>query len=381
VVRVALVGPVYPYRGGIAHYTTMLARSLAERHETLVISFRRQYPNWLYPGKTDRDPSREPLRAEAEYLLDPLYPWTWWRTANRIASFGPDVVVLQWWTTFWAPAFGALSWLLRRRGLKVVFLIHNVLPHEERAWDASLARLTLRVARDFIVQTEEEKRRLSWLLPNLPAESVTVCAHPLYGMFAEKSIPAHQARHALELPVDVPVLLFFGIVRPYKGLKCLLEAMGLLRNRGRLVHLVVAGEFWEDKSTYLAFLAEHDLSEVVTIVDRYIANEDVPLYFSACDVVVLPYQRTTQSGVVALAHGFSKPVIGSGLNGQMAAADSRHRLILVPPADCVALANAIDDFLDCAPPREQDLTAALASNGERDWGCLVQAVEAAGCMA
>ena len=349
-VKVALVGPVHPYRGGIAHYTTMLARALAVKHETLVVSFRRQYPNWLYPGKTDRDPSREPLRVKAEYLLDPLYPWTWWSTANRIASFAPDVVVLQWWTTFWAPAFWVLAALLERRGRKVLFIIHNVLPHEQRPWDAPLARLALRAAHDYLTQTEEEKRRLSLLLPNLRAESVTVCAHPIYGMFAGKGVPAHEARQALGLPEDVPVLLFFGIVRPYKGLKCLIEALGLLRKRGRRLHLVVAGEFWEGKGPYMALLAEQGLSECVTIVDRYIPNEEVAVYFSTCDVVMLPYQQTTQSGVLALAQGFDKPVIASGLNGQISTTEGTRWLTLVPPADCVALADAIDGFAACLPP-------------------------------
>ena len=108
--KFVLVGPVYPYRGGIAHYTTMLAQTLAKRGSQFhVVSFRRQYPRWLYPGKSDRDPSQEPLRVNAEYLLDPLYPWTWWQTARRIAEWKPDVVIFQWWTTFWAPAFAALA--------------------------------------------------------------------------------------------------------------------------------------------------------------------------------------------------------------------------------------------------------------------------------
>jgi glycosyltransferase involved in cell wall biosynthesis len=290
------------------------------------------------------------------------------------------VVVIQWWTTFWAPAFGTLAWLLRRAGIRVAFLVHNVLPHEEWPCDESLARLALRVAHGYIVQTEGERARLLSLLPNLSAGSVRVCAHPVYDMFVEKAISAHDARHELGLPDKVPVLLFFGIVRPYKGLRYLLEAMASLEKRGRQLRLVVAGEFWGDKGIYLTLMAEQGLSECVTIVDRYIPNEAVALYFSACDVVVLPYQRATQSGVAALAHAFDKPVIASGLDSEMAAIGRGQRVILVPPADSVALADAIDGFFE-STPRDQVLIATRTTDGEHDWECLVQAIEEAGRMA
>jgi glycosyltransferase involved in cell wall biosynthesis len=129
-VRLSIVGPVYPYRGGIAHYTMHLARKLiACGHEIQVISFYRQYPAWLYPGESDKDPSDNPMIVPAEYLLAPLLPWTWVKAARRIREFEPDIVVIQWWTTFWAPAFWLLAKWLRNRGLQVIYMIHNVLPN------------------------------------------------------------------------------------------------------------------------------------------------------------------------------------------------------------------------------------------------------------
>ncbi|TLM99460.1 hypothetical protein FDZ73_21815 [bacterium] len=142
--KIVLVGPVYPYRGGIAHYTTMLAKTLQDAgHDVKVISFKRQYPKWLYPGQSDRDPSGEPLTVPASYPLDPLYPWTWTRTVSSICRDKPDMVLFQWWTTFWAPAFAVVAAMLKRRRIRVGFLIHNVIPHEARPWDKILAKMAL----------------------------------------------------------------------------------------------------------------------------------------------------------------------------------------------------------------------------------------------
>src|SRR5512139_2089006 len=153
--RITLIGPVYPYRGGIALHTTLAARALRERGYRLqVISFRRQYPQWLYPGATDKDQSQERIQTKAEYLLDPLSPATWTRTVKVIAASEPDLVVLQWWTTFWSLPYTVLTRLLKRKGCRVAYIIHNVLPHETRPWDRWLARLALSAAQAHIVHTE-----------------------------------------------------------------------------------------------------------------------------------------------------------------------------------------------------------------------------------
>jgi len=336
-VKVALVGPVYPYRGGIAHYTTMLARALAEKHETLVVSFRRQYPSWLYPGKTDRDPSREPLRVEAEYLLDPLYPWTWRRTANRIAAFGPDVVVLQWWTTFWAPAFGVLTWLLRRRSLKVVFLIHNLLPHEPAPWDRWLARAVLGQASSFIAQAPGERNRLLALLPNA---QVRLCPMPAFHDLAGRRLPRAEARRRLGLPAESLVLLFFGIVRPYKGLKHLIDAVAILRDSGQPATLLVAGEFWGGKAEYQQQIAQLDLTDHVVLDDRYIPNEELPVFFAAADVFVAPYVSGTQSASLRTALAFGLPaVVTDAIAGDLPA--GAPGVQVAPAGDAAALAEGV----------------------------------------
>ncbi len=307
--KIALIGPVYPYRGGIAHYTTMLYHALSERqHDVLLISFKRQYPRWLFPGRSDRDPSEVPLRVNnAQYWLDPMTPWSWLLTFQRIRRYNPDILILQWWTTFWAPvwvAIGVLNHLFLHKPL--IYICHNVLPHEARWWDPWIAKVVLRQGSYFIVQSEAEKQRLLTLVSDAPVEIVP---HPVYDMFANKRIPREEARRKLKLPLQAPVLLFFGIVREYKGLKDLLAAMPEIQHNLGYVVLLVAGEFWGDKQPYLEIIKELNLTDSVIIEDRYIPNEEVPLYFSAADVLVAPYRWVTGSGAIQMARGFNVPVI------------------------------------------------------------------------
>ena len=338
--RFVLVGPVYPYRGGIAHYTTMLCRALHERkHEVLLVSFKRQYPQWLFPGRSDKDPSKKPLEVEeARYWIDSLNPITWLATFWHIRRYWPDAVILQWWTTFWAPVWfvlGMLNRLFLRRPLIVV--CHNVLPHEAWWWDHLLTKAVLRWGTRFIVQSVEEERRLTALIPGA---QVVVVPHPVYDMFAGERISREEARRCLGLPLDAPILLFFGIVREYKGLKDLLAALPEIRAQVGRVILLVTGEFWENKEPYLEMIEQLGIGDSVVIEDHYIPNEEVALYFSAADVLVAPYRRVTGSGVVQMARGFGVPVVTTRMRGISEVTDSEIGL-LVPPGDTQALADAV----------------------------------------
>lgn len=305
--NVTLVGPVYPYRGGIAHHTYHLAMALQDAgHTVQVVSFRRQYPGWLYPGATDRDPTPKSLPFDVHYLLDPLYPWTWLRAARCIEEFRPDMVLCQWWTTFWAPACLLLGRLLRRHRFPMVYVIHNVLPHEQRPWDVLLTRLTLQQSDHFLVQSARERARLEHLLP---AASVTLAALPLYDIFPLPSLSGEEARQALGLPPDRALALCFGLVRPYKGVRFALEAIRYLHQRGETVHLVVAGEFWEPVQSYQRWLLEHHLTDVVHLDNRYIPDEEAGLYLKAADVFLAPYVGGSQSAAMKAALGAGLPIV------------------------------------------------------------------------
>jgi len=307
--RIALFGPVHPFRGGIAHYTTLLNRTLREEgHTVLLVSFSRMYPRWLFPGASDRDPSATPLQAsDPRYWVDSLNPLTWLTTFVRLRRFQPDLIVLSWWTPFFAPLWYTLA-LLNRLFLRreIVILCHNVLPHEEGRFSRLIARHVLGWADRLVVQSEGEKSRLSGILPEA---DVRIAPHPVYDMWAERRVPQAEARAHLGLPEAMPILLFFGIIRQYKGLDNLLDALPSVQAAVGDLLLLIAGEFWEDRERYARKIHQLGLDNAVRIDNRYIPDDEVALYFSAADLLVAPYTSVTGSGVIQMAAGFGLPVV------------------------------------------------------------------------
>jgi glycosyltransferase involved in cell wall biosynthesis len=367
--RFCLIGPTYPYRGGIAHYTTLLARELRKDNETLLISFSRQYPRFLFPGRSDRDPSQQPLREEAEYLLDPLNPLTWRRTVRRVDQWQAEVVIIPWWVSYWAPAWSVIGRCIKRlkKRPKLVFVCHNVLPHEDSAVDRLAARAALAPAGGFIVHGRNDAEQLREIFPRA---NIRVTPHPTYAPLGEASaVPP-----PVSLPDDQPVILFCGFVRPYKGLDILLAAMpGVLARRD--VRLLVAGEFWESEKEYRAQIGRLGIEEQVTIVDRYMTNEELTACIQAADVVVLPYRSATQSGIVQLAYGLGRSVITTDVGGLPDVVDDGRTGLIVPAEDPEALAVAIDRYFaeDLRPVFESNIAEQSA---RFEWRRLVEEIEA-----
>jgi glycosyltransferase involved in cell wall biosynthesis len=331
---------------------TMLYRALCERgHEVLLVSFKRQYPRWLFPGRSDKDPSKKPLKVEAKYFLDPLNPLTWWQTARFIQKEAPDGLVMQWWVPYWAPTFASIAlWVRRFTSSKVLFICHNVLPHERGSFDKLLAKLALRQGHFFIVHSEKDFKELRTLLPNAIIQKTVL---PIYDAFVSWKIAEDEAKRTLG--IDGNALLFFGLVREYKGLKYLLSAMPKVIERIK-AHLLIVGEFWEDKKPYLEMIKELGISSYVSIVDKYVPNEELGLYFSAADVVVLPYVDSTQSAVIQLAYGFEKPVITTDVGGLAEVVKDGETGLIVPSRDSMALAEAIVRYF------ERGLTSLFTAN-------------------
>ena len=356
----AVLGPFHPYRGGIAHHTTLLARTLARQHPVLGVNFTRLYPGFLFPGRTQFDASTEPLAPEGcrvERLLDSIGPHTWPRAARAVVRSGCRLLIVQWWHPFFAPAYANVMRLVRRRQVRVVALCHNVLPHEASRLDTVLVRLGLRGADAFILQSETDRERLARLFPGRPH---AVTPHPAYTFFARGRIEREEARRRLE--VQGPVALFFGLVRPYKGLDVLLHAVARARSKVPLV-LLVAGEFYEDKEPYERLRAQLGLEEAVRFVDRYVPNEEVELYFRAADVVVLPYKSATQSGIVQIALAFERPAIVTRVGGLPEAVRPGETGEVVPAENPEALGEALVRFFstDAAQRMEPHLRHAVAA--------------------
>jgi glycosyltransferase involved in cell wall biosynthesis len=341
--KICLLGPAYPLRGGISHYHSFLYLELSKTHDVQLISFSRQYPALLFPGSSQLDESKEVIRVPARPVLDSINPWTWIRTATEIRRLKPDLLVIQWWHPFFGPSFGTVAYLTSRiGGIRVCFLCHNVFPHD-RSWvDGLLTRLAFRWATAFIVQSEADKRQLLRLRPDAVVEQTP---HPVYSGFSGQSRrTATEAREYLGITKN-SVLLFFGYVRPYKGLVHLIRSMPTVLASIDCLLLIV-GEFYEDKGPYLREMAQLGLSDHVRVLDRYVPNEELAAFFDAADVVVLPYISATQSGAVQMAYGFDKPVITTKVGGLPEAVRDGETGYVVPPGDPGALADAILRFYE-----------------------------------
>lgn len=370
--EIAVVGPTFPFRGGISNYNTLLCENLGQSHTVHLFSFRRQYPRWLFPGDTDRDSSTRSLCAVGVPTLDSMNPLSWLRTARQVLAVKPDLLILHWWVTFWALPFAVIAGLVRQRGVPVMYLCHNVLPHEEKPWDRVLARLALSRGDHYITMAKAEKSRLQALLPGVKPSQVSL-PDSLALRDLSPTVSQGEARRELGLGAAELVVLFFGFVRSYKGLDYLLEAIPEVLAQVD-VHLLVVGEFWEAKDRYLERINRLGIERVVTVVDRYVSNEEVGTYFTAADVVVLPYTHVTQSAVVQLAFAFDKPVITTSVGELPRVVEHGRTGLIVPPQDSGALADALISFARDLAGQDWASRIAEARKGF-SWSHLVALIE------
>ncbi len=356
--RIALVGPVLPFRGGIAQHTTRLHRVLRQRLPLVTLSFSRQYPGWLYPGESDRDPEHEGhVEPGVDYVIDLLSPASWRRAVRRLLDSRVEGVILTWWTVFLAPCLGYLKRALRSRDVPVVFLCHNVVDHEGSAHKRLLSRLVLSGADGYAVHSRAEAERLERLLGH---SRVAVHRHPLYDQYPEPT-------GALPRRGDLEVL-FFGFVRPYKGVDVLLEAMARIRRRD--VHLTVVGEFWQKKETILARIDALGLGASVDVVPRFVGEQAAAEYFARADLVALPYRHATGSGIVAMAYHYGKPVLATRVGGLAEAVIHEETGFLVEPDSPAALADVLErvrrDELSAMRPRIDAVKSEMTWEGLAD---------------
>jgi len=365
--KACLVGPAYPFRGGIAHFTTVLTGEFEKDHEVLVINFKRLYPSFLFPGKTQYDESKSPVAVESARTIDSLNPFSFRKTAKTIADFEPDLVVFQWWQPFFGVAYFLILWFLKRfmreKPVSIVFLCHNVLPHESSPVDRWLIKTGFKQANSFLVHSKEDAANLEKLKKN-----VRVRVHPLpvFDMFRHGRYTKASAREALG--VDGRVVLFFGLVREYKGLNILLDGFAGCADRIDAT-LMIVGEFYGGKDEYMARIGKLGIEDRVIVVDHYVPNEEVEKYFAACDIVALPYLTATQSAIVQVAYSFDKPVIVTRVGGLPDVVDDGVTGFVAPPRDPEAIGEALVRFFETANAGEMEQNIKTAKDRFSWSGC------------
>jgi len=366
--RIGIVGPYPPYRGGIAQFTERFQRALgAAGCTTDVVSFRRLYPSLLFPGRSQEAVGAAPV-VDAPRILDSLGPWTWKKGADHLIARGVDRAVFMHWMPFFAPVYASVASRLRDQGVACSAIVHNARPHERQPFAGALTRRFLRHCQHVVALSETVRRDLMAMgVETGGALDIEVRHHPTYDQFGDP-IDRDEARRILGLPEDATILLFFGLVRKYKGVDILLDAMARTTTAP---HLVVAGEWYEDRARADALIREEGLTDRVRLEDRYIADNQVALYFSAADAVVQPYRSATQSGVVQTAFHFGTPVIVTGVGGLPEVTTHEEDALVVAPEDPDALAAAIDRIQE--PGMLARLTeGAIRSRNRFSWEHFIQ---------
>lgn len=336
--RVTIVGPVYPYRAGIAYCTTRLAEELSQQFDVSVVSYKRQYPRRFYPGTSDVDESlRDRTPRHAQFLLDVVNPLTWITTGWRIRRSKPDAVILVWWIWVWAIPYRVLIAMLSRRA-NVILQCHNIGDKEPARWKSWLTNLVLRRGDVLVVHAETELLEATQRARGRRIVSAHLPVHQLGGETPSRDV----AKQSLDL-AGRNVALFFGHVRPFKGLDIALRAWREIESD---VVLLVAGEAWWKSEEEFRELAEGMRN--VRLEFRYIPDSEIATYFAAADVVLVPYRIEAQSGVVMTAFHFGRPVIASRVGGIPQIVSHGVNGYLVPPEDPAELARAVDRFFSTA---------------------------------
>ena len=357
--KIILLGTSWPFRGGLATFNERLAKQfMSEGHDVEIWTFTLQYPSFLFPGKTQysNEPAPEGIAIRRE--LNSCNPFNWIRVGKAIKKAAPDLLICCYWMSFFAPSYGLISRMAKKNGkTKCVALVHNMIPHEPNILDKLFAPYFIKSQDGFVALSEsvvKDIEKVESLKFNVERPK-TFSPHPIYDHYGER-MTKEEACTALGLDDKKRYMLFFGLVRAYKGLDVLLDAFGLIKDQLPTVQLIIAGEFYEDEEKYRAQIAANGLKERVLLRNEFIPDGDLRKYFGAADLIVQPYKTATQSGVTQVAFHFEKPMLVTNVGGLGEIVhDHKMGYACEPTAEAIA-ADIVDYFQN---KRQEAYTAYL----------------------
>lgn len=340
---IVIVGPAHPFRGGIAANNDRLALELMQMgHRVKIYTFSLQYPSFLFPGKTQYTTEPKPEELDIEVAVSSINPLTWINVGMKIRKQRPDMLLVRYWLPFMAPCFGTIARIAKGNGhTKVVCVADNVIPHEKRIGDRFLSEFWVHSTNSFVVMSKSVGEDLKQFTYKHP---VGFCHHPLFDNFGA-AISKDEAKERLGLDKEAKYLLFFGLIRDYKGLDWLLEAFADERIRSLGVKLLVAGEFYADPKPYYDQVNRLDIQDRVAFFPKFIPDPEVVSYFCAADMVVQPYKHATQSGVTQIGYHFNKPMLVTNVGGLSEIIPHGKVGYVVDPS-IPAIADALVDFYE-----------------------------------
>ena len=339
--KIIIIGTAYPYRGGLAAFNERLAKEfIKEGNEVEIITFTLQYPKFLFPGKTQFSTEKAPTDLKINREINSINPFNWRKVGKKIKNKLPDKVIFSYWTSFMAPCFGTIARFARSPKTKMIGLIHNMISHEATFLDKWLPAYFVKYMDGFVAMSQtvtSDIRQFDKL--NKP---IAISPHPIYDHYGEL-LSKREAAAKLGLPEQNHYILFFGLIRHYKGLDLLLEALADKRLNNLNVHLIIAGEFYENPEPYLEQIQHFDLEKKVELRAYFIPDNEVKYYFSIADLIVQPYRSATQSGISQIAYHFEKPMLVTNVGG-LAEIVPHQKVGYVVEVDPPKIADAIIDF-------------------------------------
>lgn len=368
--NILLFGPAYPLRGGMAHFIALLYTHLVQNgHRVEIINYTRQYPKILFPGKTQEESGEPGIPVPSTALIDSINPLNWIWNGIKLRRRNADLIISTYWLPFFGPSTGTLHALLRfRKKTKALTILHNLIPHERRPGDIIFTRYLSWFTDYYIAQSESVEKDLLKFVPNAKYKRVSL---PMFSLFKER-IAKSEARKLLDIS-DEKVILFFGYIRPYKGLHVLIDAMKILKTKMK-IRLLVCGEYYGDEEKYRQHIHEAEIEKTTTVISDYIPNEKVHIFFSAADVVVQPYISATQSAIAQIAYFFSSPIIATNVGALPEVVVDGKSGLIVPPNNPQALADAIVRFYN--EHLEEKLMAGASEERKKySWEAMVEAIE------
>lgn len=368
--KIISIGPAYPYRGGIASFNDRLAQQFSvEGHDIEIYTFTLQYPEFLFPGKSQFTDATPPDNISITRRINSINPFNWISVGFRIRKEKPDILLFRFWIPLMGPCFGTIARIAGAwNNTSVICIFDNVIPHEKRFGDKALTRYFTSSIDGGIVMSHTVLDELRSFRKSIP---VKFSPHPLFDNYGT-AVPRSKALLELNLDPDYSYLLFFGFIRAYKGLDLLISAFADERFRNRSLKLIIAGEFYEDKTPYTDLIKKYRLEDEIIFFDHFIKDNEVSLYFSIADIVVQPYKSATQSGVTQIAYYFEKPMLVTDVGGLREIVPDGICGYVVKPEPAM-IADAILDFYDNS--RKEQFIAAVKKEKEKfGWEKMTKAI-------
>lgn len=336
--KIAYLSTFYPFRGGIAQFNALMYRAFQDKgHDIEAFTFKRQYPNFLFPGETQYVTDDDKVdEIDSKELLDTVNPFSYYKTARAINKYAPDILLTKYWMTFFGPSLGLVAKKMKP-GVKCISVLDNVIPHEKRFFDKPANNYFLKNNDGFIVMSDAV---LADLLSLKPDAKYLRIDHPVYDHFGEKR-EAKASRKKLGMPEEGKFVLFFGFIREYKGLDLLIQAM---KSVGDDVHLIVAGETYGSFDNYQKLIDESPAKGRIHLHNRYISDDEVSDFFSASNVCILPYKSATQSGITAISHHFDLPIIATDVGGLKESIHHDVNGLIVKSPEVQLISDSINDY-------------------------------------